>query len=131
MVIQTQGSKKSTCKHCISRRERGFQKKVTQVLVDIQQQKEEVEDLRFTVVSLDESFFFHDSLVRRAWIDESKRPIVRVTCSHKHSCIFGAISIEGNQQLFRQYDRFNGAISIEGNQQLFRQYYRFNGETFL
>src|SRR3954453_12286193 len=113
MVIQTQGSKKSTCKHCISRRERGFQKKVTQVLVDIQQQKEEVEDLRFTVVSLDESFFFHDSLVRRVWIDESKRPIVRVTCSHKHSCIFGAISIEGNQQLFRQYDKFNGETFLE------------------
>ncbi len=29
-----------------------------------------------------------------------KRPVVRVTGSHKHSCIFGAISIEG-KQLFR------------------------------
>ena len=46
----------------------------------------------FTIVSLDESFFFYDSLVRRVWIDEKKRPIVRVTGSHKHSCLFGAIS---------------------------------------
>ncbi|HEY6534604.1 MAG TPA: hypothetical protein VIY08_02165 [Candidatus Nitrosocosmicus sp.] len=55
------------------------------------------------LLSIDESFFFYDSLVRRVWIDESKRPIVRVTGSHKHSCIFGAISIDG-KQLFRQYD---------------------------
>ena len=39
----------------------------------------------FTLVSLDESFFFYDSLVRRVfWIDEKKRPIVRVTGSHKY-----------------------------------------------
>ena len=45
----------------------------------------------FTIVSLDESFFFYDSLVRRVfWIDEKKRPVVRVTGSHKHSCLFGA-----------------------------------------
>ncbi|MER5175833.1 MAG: hypothetical protein ABJB76_04245 [Candidatus Nitrosocosmicus sp.] len=58
-----------------------------------QQQQQQEEDV-FTIVSLDESFFFYDSLVRRVWIDENKRPIVRVTGSHKHSCIFGAISIE-------------------------------------
>ena len=54
-----------------------------------------------------ESFFFYDSLVRRVWIEEKKGPVVRVTGSHKHSCIFGAISMEGNQ-LFRQHDVFNG-----------------------
>ena len=107
MGIQTKGAKKSTCKHSITRRERGFQKKVTQVLVDRQQQQqqqqqEKEENAGFTIVSLDESFFFYDSLVRRVWIDESKRPIVRVTGSHKHSCIFGAKSTEG-KQLFRQY----------------------------
>ena len=62
----------------------------------------------FTVVSLDESFFFYDSLVRRGvWIDEKKRPVARVTGSHKHSCLFGATSLEG-KQLFRQYQIFNG-----------------------
>jgi transposase len=61
----------------------------------------------FTLVSLDESFLFYDSLVRRVWIDENKRPVVRVTGSHKHSCLFGAIDIEG-KQLFRQYEKFNG-----------------------
>ena len=61
----------------------------------------------FTIVSLDESFIFYDSLVRRVWIDEKKRPVVRITGSHKHSCLFGAISLAG-KQLFRQYDKFNG-----------------------
>jgi hypothetical protein len=45
------------------------------------------------------------------WLDK-KIPIVRVTDSHKHSCIFGAISIEG-KQLFRQYDAFNGDAFLE------------------
>src|SRR6476659_1678875 len=71
--------------------------------MDVQQQK-----TNFTIVSLDESFFFYDSLVRRVWIDESKRPIIRVTGSHKQSCIFGVISMEERNQLFRQYDKFNG-----------------------
>jgi hypothetical protein len=69
--IQTESTKKSTCKHCIQRREKWFQKKVAQILVDkhIQQQEDE-----FTMVSLDESFFFHDSLVIRVWIEQEKRP---------------------------------------------------------
>ena len=68
-----------------------------------QQQQQEQEQESFTIISIDESFFFYDSFVRRIWIDESKRLVVRVTGSHKHSCIFGAISIDG-KQLFRQYD---------------------------
>ena len=48
----------------------------------------------FTIVSLDESFFFYDSLVRRVWIEEDKRPIVRVTGSHQRSCVFGAIGMK-------------------------------------
>jgi transposase len=74
--------------------------------MDVQQQQQKT---KFTIVSLDESFFFYDSLARRVWIDGNNRPIVRVTGSHKHSCIFGAIiSMEGKKQLFRQYDVFNG-----------------------
>ena len=77
-----------------------------------QEQEQEQQQESFTIISTDESFFFHDSLIRRVWIDESKRPIVRVTGSHKHSCIFGAISMEGNQ-LFRQYDKFNGDTFLD------------------
>ena len=66
----------------------------------------------FATVSLDESFFFCDSLVRRVWIEERKRPVVKVTGSHKHSCLFGAIDMEG-KQLFRHYDRFNGDTFLE------------------
>ena len=80
--------------------------------MDRQQQQKEEEKEGFTLVSLDESFLFYDSLVRRVWIDKEKRPVVRVTGSHKHSCIFGALSLEG-KQLFRQYDRFNGDAFLE------------------
>ena len=68
-----------------------------------QQQQQDKEKKGFTIVSTDESFFFYDSLVRRVWIDKKKRPVVRVTGSHQHSCIFGATSMKG-KQLFRQYD---------------------------
>jgi hypothetical protein len=52
-------------------------------------------------------FFFYDSLVRKVWIVQDKRSIVRVTGSHQYSCIFGSMSIEG-KQLIRYYDIFNG-----------------------
>lgn len=60
----------------------------------------------FTVVSEDESFFTYDSIVRKVWIEASSRPVVTVTGSHRHSCVFGALSLDG-RQLFRQYDWFN------------------------
>lgn len=61
----------------------------------------------FTVVSLDESFFFYDSLIRRVWIHkDNSRPVIKITGSHQHLCLFGAIGLDG-KQLFRQYDRFN------------------------
>jgi hypothetical protein len=78
-----------------------------------QPQEQDEEKEGFTIVSVDESFFFYDSLVRRVWIEENKRPIVRVTGSHQRSCVFGAVSIEEEKEkkhkkLFRQYDVFNG-----------------------
>ena len=72
----------------------------------------QLQEKRFTLVSLDESFFFYDSLVRRVWIEEKKRPVVKVTGSHKHSCLFGATSLEG-KQLFRHYDKFNGDTFLD------------------
>ena len=60
--------------------------------MDVKQQQQQQED-GFSVVSLDESFFFYDSLVRRVWIDEKKRPIVRVTGSHKHIHVFLVLSV--------------------------------------
>jgi len=64
--------------------------------MDIQQkqQKQQKQD-GFTIVSTDESFFFYDYLVRRVWIKQDKRPVVRVTGSHQHSCIFGANALRG------------------------------------
>jgi len=60
----------------------------------------------FTAVSIDESFFFFDSIVRKVWIFQNTRPVVRITGSHQHSSLFGAISLDG-RQLFRQYNHFN------------------------
>ena len=42
----------------------------------------------FAIVSLDESFIFYDSLVRRVWIDREKRPVVRVTGSLTQALVF-------------------------------------------
>jgi len=78
---------------------RGFQKKIEQIFMDVQQQQQQH---GFSVVSLDESFFFYDSLVRRVWFDGNSRPIARITGSHKHSCIFCTICL-GGKQLFRQH----------------------------
>lgn len=75
----------------------------------------------FTIVSLDESFFFYDSLVRKVWIYKDSRPVVRVTGSHRHSCLFGAISLEG-EQMFRQYDWFDKNTFLDYLKQL---HYRF------
>src|SRR3954447_2153658 len=80
--------------------------------VQQQQQQQQQQETKFTIVSLDESFFFYDSLVRRVWMDEKKIPVVRITGLHKHSCIFGAISLDG-RQLFRQQDKFNGETFLD------------------
>jgi hypothetical protein len=97
--IQTEDTKKSTHHYCFKGGERGFQKRTKEVLDTL--------PVGFTVVSIDESFFFYDSIVRRVWIyRNNNRPVIKVTGSHKHSCLFGAISLEGDQ-LFRQYDSFD------------------------
>jgi len=71
-----EGTNKSACKYCITRRrEIRFQKKATEILVGKHIQQKEEEEEGFTIVSLDESFFFYDSIVRRVWIDKEKRPL--------------------------------------------------------
>jgi hypothetical protein len=66
-------------------KKRTVQKRAKEILDNLHQ--------GFTAVSLDESFFFFDSLVRKVWIDkENSRPIITLTGSQRHFCIFGAIS---------------------------------------
>ena len=56
-------------------------------------------------VSLDESFFFCDSMVRRIfWIDEKKRPVARVTGSHKYTNLSVWCSEMECKQLFGHCD---------------------------
>ena len=40
------------------------------------------------------------------WTPKGKRPIVITTGSHKKTCVFGTITLDG-RQLFRQYDTFD------------------------
>ncbi len=85
---------------------------------------ERKEGKEFAIVSTDESFLFYDSLVRRVWMDKDKRPVVRVTGSHKHSCLFGAISMKGRKQLFRQYDNFNSHTFLDFLKKIHRKFPR-------
>ncbi|HXT83421.1 MAG TPA: hypothetical protein VN704_03680 [Verrucomicrobiae bacterium] len=50
--------------------------------MDKQEQQQQGQE-SFTIISIDESFFFYDSLIRRVWIDKDKRPVVRITGSHQ------------------------------------------------
>ena len=75
----------------------------------------------FTVVSMDESFFFYDSLVRRVWISKNERPVVRITGSHQESVLFGATSLEG-KQIFRQYDWFDQNTFLDYLKQIHRKF---------
>ncbi len=61
----------------------------------------------FTMVSTDQSFIFYDSLARRVWMKDGKRPIVRVTGSHRHSCLFDTIGLEGNENSFSYSTRYS------------------------
>ena len=52
----------------------------------------------FTQASTDESFFFFDALVREVWSKKKSRPVLAIiTGPHKHSCLFGAMSLEWKQ----------------------------------
>ena len=55
--------------HASKEEKEDFKKRPTDILVDKQQQQQQ-QETEFTIVSLDESFFFYDSFVRRVWIDE-------------------------------------------------------------
>ncbi len=74
----------------------------------------------FTAISLDESFFFFDSLVRRVWVRKDERAVVRITGSHQESVLFGATSLEG-KQLFRQYDWFDANTFLDYLKQIHRK----------
>jgi len=78
------------------KRRRRISKKAKEILEQLQE--------GFTVVALDETFFYYDSLIKKV---AGKRPVAKVTGSHKHSCVFGALSIDG-RRLFRQYEHFDG-----------------------
>jgi hypothetical protein len=84
MGIKTESTKESTCQYSVQRWKKEVFKK-EDYRTDICGQAAAAARTRiFTIVSIEESFFFYDSLVGCVWIDK-KRPVVRVIGSHQHS----------------------------------------------
>jgi hypothetical protein len=74
----------------------------------------------------DESIFIHDSMVkRRKWITKEKRPIVTVTGSHEKTIVYGALSLDGSKQLFRQDDKFDSQSFIKYLRQVKEKFKKF------
>ena len=51
-----------------------------------------------------------------------KDPILKIIGSHQESVLFGATSIEGKQQLFRQYDWFDQNTFLDYLKQIHRKF---------
>jgi transposase len=60
--------------------------------------------------------------VRRVWVRKDERAAVRITGSHQESVLFGATSLEGKQQLFRQYNWFNADTFLDYLKQIHRKF---------
>ena len=60
----------------------------------------------------DESIFTYDSVSRYVWAKMGRELFVLMTGSHRRTCVFGALSIDG-RQIFRQYPKVNGAYFLE------------------
>ena len=56
------------------------------------------------------------------WIDKDERPILKIIGSHQESVLFGATSIEGKQQLFRQYYWFDQNTFLDYLKQIHRKF---------
>jgi hypothetical protein len=52
---------------------------------------------------------------------KDSRPVIRITGSHRHFCMFGAVGLD-NRQIFREYNRFNQNTFYEFLKQL---HYKF------
>ena len=115
MEIQSQGSKKEICKYCFKQRKETVQKKTKKIISHIPD--------GFTVAIEDESIFIHDTLIRRMWTPEGKRPIVTITGSHQKTCVFGTLTIDG-KQLFRQYKTFDQDSFISYIRELKRKFHK-------
>jgi hypothetical protein len=99
MGLFTTCSTEKICKYVLNGRERGFQKGVQEILLQIPE--------GFTIAVQDESIFVHDVIVtRKLWLPKWIRTVFTVTCSHQRACVFGTLPVD-RRQLFRQYDMFN------------------------
>lgn len=78
----------------------------------------------WTAIVEDESIVHYDSVVRAVWAKKGSAPLVLVTGSHRKTCIFGALSLDG-RQLFRQYDCINGENFIRFLKEMKRKFKHF------
>lgn len=84
----------------------------------------DVEERGWKVLCMDESIFLYDSVIRHLWVKKGSKPIVLTTGSHRRTCLFGSLSLEG-KQLFRQYDTANGKNFITYMKTLKRKFGSF------
>ena len=75
----------------------------------------------WTIVCEDESIFLYDSLIRYVWAKRGSRPIVLMTGSHRRTCVYGALSIDG-RQLFRQRSNVDGESFLAYLEELKRKF---------
>lgn len=75
----------------------------------------------WTAISEDESIVMYDSVVRAVWAKKGSKPIVITTGSHRKTCLFGALSLDG-RQLFRQYDVINRETFIRFLEEMKRKF---------
>ena len=82
-------SAEKVCQYSNKGGEKRFQKRVLDILSQIPQ--------GFTVAIQDESIFIHDILVKRKlWLPKRIRPVVTTTGSHQKTCVFGTVTLDGN-----------------------------------
>jgi transposase len=73
----------------------------------------------------DESIFVHDALIRRKmWTPTGRRPIIVTTGSYQKTCVFGTITLDGRQLLFRQYKTFDQYSFISYLGELKRKFHK-------
>jgi len=75
----------------------------------------------WSVVCEDESIFTYDYVSRYLWAKSGNRLFALITGSHRRTCVFGALSIDG-RQLFRQRDNVDGESFLSYLKELKRKF---------
>ena len=73
---------------------------------------------------MDESVLVYYSVIRWVWAKKGSKHVVMTTGSHRRTCLFGALGMDG-RQLFRQYSKINGEFFLSFLRKIKRKWKRF------